>query len=69
MSCDRFAEAPHHLPEKQLTGRNRLAGFETQICGLESFRAAVDAICETAFCIGSPSRSFARARGPRRLPS
>jgi hypothetical protein len=31
MSCDRIAEAFHHLPEKQLTGRNRLEGFETQI--------------------------------------
>jgi hypothetical protein len=31
MSCDRIAEALHHLPEKQLTGRNRLEGFETQI--------------------------------------
>jgi hypothetical protein len=27
MSCDRIAEALHHLPEKQLTGRNRLEGF------------------------------------------
>jgi hypothetical protein len=27
-----------------------------EICGLESFRAAVDATCETAFCMGSPSR-------------
>ena len=31
MSCDRIAEALHHLPEKQLTGCNRLEGFETQI--------------------------------------
>jgi hypothetical protein len=31
MSCDRIAEALHHIPEKQLTGRNRLEGFETQI--------------------------------------
>jgi hypothetical protein len=31
MSCDRIAEALHHLPEKQLTGHNRLEGFETQI--------------------------------------
>jgi hypothetical protein len=27
-----------------------------EICGLESFRAALDATCETAFCMGSPSR-------------
>jgi hypothetical protein len=31
MSCDRIAEALHHLPEKQLTGRNRLERFKTQI--------------------------------------
>jgi len=28
---NRIAEALQHLPEKQLTGRNRLEGFETQI--------------------------------------
>jgi hypothetical protein len=31
MSCDRIAEVLHHIPKKQLTGRNRLEGFETQI--------------------------------------
>ena len=34
-----------------------------EICGLESFRAVVDATCETAFCMGSPPEIFARARG------
>ena len=34
MSCNRIAEALHHLPEKQLTGRNRLEGSETQISRL-----------------------------------
>jgi len=27
-----------------------------EICGLESFRPAVDATCEMDFCMGSPSR-------------
>jgi hypothetical protein len=27
-----------------------------EICGLEFFRAAVEATCETVFCMGSPSR-------------
>jgi hypothetical protein len=33
MSCDRIAEALHYLREKQLTGRNRLEGFERHCRG------------------------------------
>jgi hypothetical protein len=41
-----------------------------EICGLESFRAAVDTTCENGFLHGiAIPEIFARARGPRQLPS
>jgi hypothetical protein len=51
MSSDRIAEALHHLSEKQLTGRNRLEGFETQISrpGTPSISFTRTDLCATVF--------------------